>query len=261
MAVTFNAGVNVQNFSASTLAWSAYTGVTSGQPLLLAVFGVTSAGGQEFSAGPSDNFSTPYTWTPVKMQTVNNIASPAGGIQVWIGTGGAGTSGTVSGTFVNSGAALLVSCVGAATNGGMGAIDVYGSAYGLSATATQGGLTPTNAGEGAIYFAYNNSYYDTSIPGGWTTTGATSAGNTYALISTLGSPTEGSALSASWGWSSSAGPWATIGVIVFAAGQGRAQGNFLPLMGASMMRQVRGLWAFPKKLILPDLVVPKLIPA
>jgi hypothetical protein len=40
-----------------------------------------------------------------------------------------------------------------------------------------------------------------------------------------------------------------------------SRGNFLPLMGASMMRQVRGLWAFPKKLILPDLVVPKLIPA
>jgi hypothetical protein len=150
----------------------------------------------------------------------------------------------------------------------MEAIDVYGSAYGSSTTATQGGLTPTNAGEGAIYFTFNNSYYDTSVPVGWTNTGASSAGNVYAVISILGSPTQGSALSASWNWNQ-AGPWATVGVIVFAAGQGKAQSRLLPLLSPGMIaKKVGKLWAFEKKLIfpekkliLPGIVLPAPVPA
>jgi hypothetical protein len=118
-----------------------FTGVTSGQPILIA-----AVAGRAIS-GVSDNFSTPYTWTQVESIAATEY------LELWIGTGGAGTSGTVSVAYGGStlAGAIGVAYVGASTAAGLSAIDVHGQTS--SADPLVLSLTPALNNGSAFYAA------------------------------------------------------------------------------------------------------------
>ena len=139
----------INNISGPRTTWTAVlAGVTSGQPLILlhATQGYTTA-----LSSVADNFSTPYTWTRVDG---NNTYQD---VEIYIGTGGVGTSGTVTVTAPSGicGGAV-VPMQGASTAAALGAIDAHGhgaSAYPVLPTLS---LTPSAAGEGAFYAVASN---------------------------------------------------------------------------------------------------------
>ena len=138
MSVTFATPVS------STTGSVSLTGVTSGQPIVLFV---------DFGSSPSvsDNFTTPYTWTQV---AVVSETGKSGTVYkyAFIGTGGAGTSGTI--TLTGGGLLTAVAAIGASILSGMSAVGVYGtlaSGTTYSTTASSPTMTPTTTGEGAVY--------------------------------------------------------------------------------------------------------------
>jgi hypothetical protein len=170
--------------------------VTSGQPIL---FFYTDLVFDSF-ATLSDNFTVPYTWTTVQQE--------GDGAQVYIGTGGQGTSGTISISglqFTGDTVSLMaVPCIGASTAPGLQAIDVSGKA--TSSTAGPS-LTPVNPGEGAVYLAAG-----TTVVGGpsspWVlTTQAEQSLATYAA------PPFGAALAPTW----TSGITDSVGLVIRAA--------------------------------------------
>jgi hypothetical protein len=170
------------------------SGVTSGQPIILIV--------DNDSAGltVSDNFSSSYTWTLVDTATG---AGAYGTIRkdMYIGTGGYGTSGTitVSQTVV---ALEAISCTGASTLAGLNAVDVHTNSYGSGTTITTGSLTPSAINEGALFSAtcgnFANFWVMTAQPSSpWSSTYVVDGGANLGSISLYsGAPT--SALSPTW---------------------------------------------------------------
>lgn len=206
MSVTFGTPV-VSAFSTTPhTPIIALTGVTSGQPIVLFLF---SENGSSTSSAPTDTFATPYTWTRI----VNNT-SAACFVEVWIGTGGVGTLGTITGHYtagLNGGYA--VPCIGASTASGASAVDVSASKSG-SGLAQSLRMTPNYSGEGAVVGAVaqvGGNSMNTALPSPWVNTRVTADGyaNSYP------SPPSGS-LPANWTTGSSVA-WATAGVIVKAA--------------------------------------------
>ena len=102
-------------------------GVTSGQPILLFHMNL---GGNYLGANPIvDNFVTPYNW-----QRITGVKQTRA-LEAWIGTGGAGTGGTITvttGDSVNTTTGLAVPAQGASTAAGLGAVDVSGVASSAS---------------------------------------------------------------------------------------------------------------------------------
>ena len=135
----------VSNISGPRTTWTAaMTGVTSGQPIILvhATQGYTTA-----LTSIADTFAGhAYTWTKVDS---NNTGTQD--LEIYIGTGGSGTSGTVTVT-APSGliGGFAVPFTGASTGVGLAAVDVHGNASGTYPAGVALSLTPTAAGEGAV---------------------------------------------------------------------------------------------------------------
>ena len=205
MAVTFGAPVKT-NFVNGTSTALALSGVTSGQPIVVVFFNASHAAGP---TGISDNFSTPYTWTQV-----DSDSGATSNVTTYIGTGGAGTSGTVTLTNVSGYVASVATpCIGATTASGLSAIDVHGITTGTTGTIPSVSLTPSVSGEGAIY-AVLPPYQLVGFPGSpWVNTEPTLTGNVQACSSSYASPSSGTALTTSWAAASS-GTYVTAGLIV-----------------------------------------------
>ncbi len=209
MSVTFGTPVKSGTFAAQSSYTIALSGVTSGQPIVLVHFNVQNS--TVLGATPiSDNFSTPYTWTKV------DATQSGGDLETWIGTGGAGTSGTITVTIASgplNTAGWAVSAIGASVLSGLNAVDVHGASNAAGATTMNSvSLTPGASGEGAVYAVNNDA--NSSAPGisasptsPWTSTSLTNtaATNTYASVSTDPSPTSGVALTTTWTQASAVG--------------------------------------------------------
>ena len=151
--VTPNAGlafgtpvINQIGLVARTTWAAALTGVVSGQPIIVVHItqGYTTA-----LTSIADTFAGHYTYTRVDG---NNTGTQD--LEIYIGTGGTGTSGTVTVTAASGligGAAIPMT--GASTSAGLGAVDVHGNTSGSGAGNLGLSLTPTAAWEGAIFAA------------------------------------------------------------------------------------------------------------
>lgn len=184
MSVTFGTPVS-SGYTGTTIALS---GVTAGQPILLALFGTTSP-------TVSDNFLIPYTWTLVDSESLGFVNA------IYIGTGGYGTSGTITTTNVLIGS-LAVPCVGASGAGGLAAIDVHSNSTGSNLTISSPSLTPGATGEGAFYVGIAANYTNFMVISGspstpWTSTYMAVTGANVFSVSTYPSP-PASALSTTW---------------------------------------------------------------
>lgn len=207
MAVTFGTPVKVDLTSGLTSVDFVMPTVVSGQPIVVAVVQYPTS----TPSGISDTFSTPYTWTVVDTPT----ASSTGLLRTYIGTGGVGTSGTITvavGASYSGGVA--VPCIDASTAAGLAAIDVHGG----SATLTQS-LTPGAAGEGAIYVAFSAAQPSGDPGSPWVNTQIGLGGAEYGDAATYESPPGASALAVTWGGGNSAYN-VVAGLIVKAAGGG-----------------------------------------
>ena len=203
MAVTFGTPVKVDLTSGLTSVVFVMPTVVSGQPIAVAVVLYPASS----PSGISDDFPTPYTWTAVGPPET----SSGGSIQNYLGTGGAGTSGTVTvaGISTSYAGGVAVPCIGASTAAGLAAIDVHGG----SSTPTLS-LIPGAAGEGAFYAAFTAYALagDPSSP--WVNTHIALSGTEYGDVATYASPASGSALAVTW---TSGSNYVTAGLIVKAA--------------------------------------------
>lgn len=218
MAVTFGTPVvnNLANRTSFTLAMS---GVTSGQPILVFDYEWIVVG----ASGISDDFATPYTWTRVQREAV---AADAKAVEVWIGTGGAGTSGTITVTraVTATWGGIGVACVGASTAAGLDAVDSHNVSYSnSSATVSPYSLTPSASGQGALY-CYGGTFYNpTTVPASpWVNTPLKSGTTSTAAIATYASPASGTPLSTSW-VRAAAAAYNSVSVIVKSASSPRSQ--------------------------------------
>lgn len=195
MSVTF--GTPVASAYAASTATVAMSGVTSGQPIVVAV----TRGANSEGVNVSDNFSTPYTWTLLG----GSGFSDGSDCTYWLGTGGAGTSGTI--TLENTTGSGVIGV----------AIPVNGASTKLSGTAildnsatwTNSGettmsatsLTPRVSGEGALYMVgtqWTDATYVSTEPGSpWSVTNVSNSGIVLSIAS-YASPPSGSPLSATW---------------------------------------------------------------
>lgn len=93
----------------------ALTGVISGDPLIVQCF---------FDYPPSDDFATPYTWVNLVNESL---------LRVWLGTGGSGTSGTVTMSGAPNGTTVAaIELAGTVAGSGTAILDTY--VAGTSAT-------------------------------------------------------------------------------------------------------------------------------
>jgi hypothetical protein len=214
MAVTFSPAVpsNPNSFSNSATFTLTMSGVVSGQPIIIAGYdGYCDFNG--LSPSFSDNFATPYTYTPVV--EAFNTNSPSS-VALYIATGGAGTSGTITLTINPYCYNFLyaVACSGASTLNGANAIDQSGILLSNGTTQNSPSLTPTYANEGAVYTLVSLGETVSSSPGSpW----VVSSQPGFASIATYSNPTNGSALSTSWVTTPTI-QYATAGLIIHAAG-------------------------------------------
>ena len=133
--------------------------ISSGQPIVVVAWAWSAV------SSVADNFGTPYSWS--KLEECGPFGA-ADYFNLWLGTGGVGTSGTVTVTLASSG-----HCGGwAFPLGGSSTADVHGHATTSTGTVSLS-LTPaTSTGEVAIYAGVD----DNTSPGcvtSWPTTGWT----------------------------------------------------------------------------------------
>lgn len=213
MAVGFGTVKSV-NIGAKTSAAFAMTGVVSGQPILLWVANRSSTSAP---SSVTDNFTTPYTWTlvPGSVSTANGEWHG-----MYVGTQGAGTSGTVTPAYGSSMTmgGIAVPCTGCdPTAVGLAVIDVSNSGS-ASATSATLSMTPAGAGSGAFFCADGTltaSLVEPSSP--WV---ATTISGSFGVVGsgvTQSSPTAGASLSAVWSNGSTSEPWEMSGIVVLAA--------------------------------------------
>lgn len=129
MSVGFGTGFSAGPAGGSSPA--SLTGVVSGQPLIVFCSGTTMP-------TITDTFATPYTYTQV---TSTGAGSSC---QLIVGTGGSGTSGTVTSS---AGIICIASCTGASLASGASIIDAYATS---SSNTVTGSVTPTQPGEAVI---------------------------------------------------------------------------------------------------------------
>lgn len=198
MAVTFATPVAVADSNVTSVA-VAMTGVTSGQPIILVYFANVAP---NLPSSVADTFSTPYTWTVIDA----NVGA-GGALQMYIGTGGAGTSGTINLTGITTGTfpgAIAVACIGASTASGLSAVDVHGINTGL----TSPSRAPTASGEGAVACVVSPGASISGSPSSpWVATVSGHGG-----LVTQASPTSGVGLTATW-TSGSSSPASAVAVV------------------------------------------------
>lgn len=204
MAVTFGTPGVAQFDSVGSGFTIPLAGVTTGQPIVLYRTSTTNEG----LSGITDTFATPYTWVQAVAFGWNGADTYT---EMWIGTGGAGTSGNIVVTApsgLNAGAA--VSCIGASTASGLAALGPTGHFFEQSADFNHEILSPDTpaivpavAGCGAVFAARSNQPIDGDRPPSpWVNTDITYTGdgNAYAAMATLSNPSSGVALTtAQWG--------------------------------------------------------------
>ena len=167
------------------------SGVTSGQPILVANLATTNLGATPIS----DTFSTPYTWTKI-----DSIAGSSRAVDLWIGTGGAGTSGviTVVGSNPSAGAAIPLS--GASTGAGLAAIDVatagtwnnvVSPVTQIDTTSSGGNLAATAVGELFIVALSTDGIIATEPAAPWVNTILQIGSSNFCCVSTLSNPSPG----------------------------------------------------------------------
>jgi len=138
--------------------------VTSGQPILVYMYKWATAG----ITSITDDFSTPYSWTRVD-QGVNSGAGTT--CDLWIGTGGVGTSGTITvNTASNTCGGAAVACTGASTAAGLSAVANHANGNGTSTTPTSPSVAGAAAGDGAIAVMGTSAESLTKPGAPWTST-------------------------------------------------------------------------------------------
>jgi phage-related protein len=187
------------------------SGVVSGQPIIVVHDGANSA-----ASGITDTFAGhAYTWTRVQQLA---------GMDMWIGTGGSGTSGVLTVTVAPGGGDFCggwaFPLVGASLGAGLAAVDVYGDSAGTAAVTLS--LTPTAAGELAMYAAGSSVGYPiVATPAApWASTRLLSAASSSVIgdAERYLSPPSGVALAASWASVSQPGSMFAIGAVIKTAG-------------------------------------------
>jgi hypothetical protein len=187
-----------------------FTGVVSGQPIVVWTQGSTGT-----ISSIADTFGGHYTWTAIE-----STAAPSY-MCLWIGTGGTGTSGTVTVTW--SGAAYLVgqawSLVGGSTSAGAGAVDAHGNHHTASGGYEQLSLTPTAASECAIYACQAGDGWLTSTPYSppWVSTAFYTGPYLEWYTESYQMPPSAVALTATWNSSLPNDELSAVGLIVKAA--------------------------------------------
>lgn len=214
MGVTFGTPV-VNHFpgSARSTFDLVMSGVTSGQPILLFWFGWIGSG----VTGIADTFSTPYTWT--RVETNSNTGNT---VELWIGTGGVGTSGTITVTKSGDHGGIAVPCDGASTAAGLLAIDSSDTNDATSTTIAPPTLTPSAADQGALYGWGGTTYDPSDYPDSpWVSTDLDYSPNPTVIagIATYESP---AAASLATTWTATSGVYAGVSAIVKAADAGAA---------------------------------------
>jgi hypothetical protein len=196
------------------------TGVISGTPLLVGFIGQEAAAGITSIA---DSFGGHYTFTKVES---NYDATSQYDLELWIATGGTGTSGTVTITCSSSwSGGWVVPLFGASASAGLLAVDVHGQTGGGAGagytTVTQS-LTPTAAGELAVYAMCVTVGTVISGPAApWVPKPLSGWGvpTMYAgILDMYASPASGVALAATWSQSVAGNPPLAMGAIVKTAG-------------------------------------------
>ena len=190
---------NLASGSTYTLAISA----VSGQPIMVC----STSRSLVYVSSISDNFSTPYTWTRVD-------TTP--GMDLWIGTGGVGTSGTVTvqygSTYFIGG--FAVPCLGASLASGLAAIDVHANATDSTAYPTLS-LTASAVADGMVVGCRCDIINAQAPSPPWVESFATYYGYVLYHLATY-NPAPLSALSATW-TQTNANTWGTVGAMVKAA--------------------------------------------
>lgn len=185
--------------------------IASGQPIAVVAWG------WEAVSTVTDSFGTPHSWS--KLEECGPFGA-ADYFSLWVGTGGAGTSGTITVTLTSSG-----HCGGwAFPLGGSSTVDVHGQATGSGSVALS--LTPaTSAGEVAIVAGVDDNTspgFLTSWPGApWTLNRLiTPNGNPFLGMGSAGAQTDAtlSPLSATWSGHFASDAMAAVGVIMKTSG-------------------------------------------
>lgn len=210
--VAFGTPVSKTITASSTTVALAMTSVTSGQPLCLFI---TNASGSTVPT-IADNFSTPYSWTQVQTGLVGGGAST--GQYMFIGTGGAGASGTVTttlgGTFTAGG--QCVACTGASTASGLSAIDTSAllSTTAGSTSYLSPSLTPSASSGGYFGCMDLGSVTMTGPTSPWTSTLLSGSFGARGGIVTQTGLSSGTAYQATWTNTSSGKTYVSMGMII-----------------------------------------------
>lgn len=202
MAVTFVTPISQTYAGSVTSRALAFTGVTSGQPIIFILLceGATGTLAPTFSS----TFATEYTYTLIG-QCGSSAASKAQMYAV-IMTGGAGTSGTVTVAGLTSGSSILyaamgVACIGASTAAGLGCLESY-SVVNTGSTAPPAALTPAVGTDGAVGCAVQDvagSSFVNTIGAPWGQSVSINSSG-YPNITTYPSPTAGTSLATTGDW-------------------------------------------------------------
>ena len=154
---------------------------------------------------------------PTQVRQVQG-SSNGGNLSIWVGVGGAGTSGTI--TFGSSSA--LGYCGGVAipvsTTSGILSVVTSGSNNGTGTTITAASLTPPSSGNGAIQACLdvNGSFgFDgvSEFPVGRYERIYTGNSATYGSVATYASPPSGSPLAPTWTRGTFSHNWLSVGLI------------------------------------------------
>jgi hypothetical protein len=204
---TLGASPAVVEFAGSSSLVLPLTGVISGQPIVVFWFNLSS---MAMPTGISDTFTTPYTWTAVD-SPVN--ATDGIGACSYIGTGGAGTSGTITLTSASVACGgCAIPLLNASTAAALAAVNVHGSNNGISTTPSLS-LTPSAANECALFAAFTNTANFTAVPGsGWAHIPLYYSNAYIADVALAVAPASSVALTGTW--TNASNGWVTLGLVV-----------------------------------------------
>ena len=199
------------NISGPRTTWSAaLTGVTSGQPLIVihATQGYTTA-----LTSIADTFGGHYTYVRVDG---NNTGTQD--LEIYVGTGGTGTSGTVT---VTAPSGLIGGYVfpmtGASVGVGLATIDVHGNQSGTFPTPTTLQLTPTAPAEAAIFASLSAYPLTGGVPLGYAAlNNIVYLGTIVGNVAELANPSSGIATPSSW--TSAGATWNAVGAVIKGTG-------------------------------------------
>ena len=196
MAATSGTPVVKNYTSPVTSVAIALSGVQSGQPIL---FMVSCLNGSSLPSGnPTDNFSTSYTWSSLGAVSDSTMGEC---MQVWIGTGGSGSSGTVTSPTLSSGdwGGIAIPLVNASTASGTSAVDAYSFTDNTTSSTSCATASETASAVEELAVAFVTTYYHiTANPSGWTSTALDLSTTQYGGCATLANPSTSSGTEATW---------------------------------------------------------------